>query len=92
MLRKAISLRTAAACICILPTFSFALTKIAGKSRGTAIPNILNGGVMLTKGDDFCFVEGGIFVQNGDEVRALSADKGKNLNFYNDYIYFTMGS
>lgn len=92
MLRKAISLFTAAVmCICILPTVSFANAN-SWEEPGNSDLNIINGGVMLTKGDDFYFVEEGIFIQSGEEVRALSADKGKNLNLYNGYIYYTVGS
>lgn len=92
MLRKAISLITAAVmCICILPTLSFARAN-SWQAPGNSDLNILNGGVMLTKDDDFYFVEDGIFVQSGETVCALSADKGKNLNLYNDYIYYTLGS
>lgn len=92
MLRKAISILTAAVmCICILPITSFARTN-SWEEPGNSDLNILNGGVMLRKGNDFYFVEDGIFVQSGEEVRALSADKGKNLNLYNDYIYYTLGS
>ena len=78
-------------CLSMLPTLSFAQTKSPTEQGNTDL-NILNGGVMLTFGDDFYFVQDGIFVQSGEEVRALSADTGKNLNYYNGYIYYTLGA
>ena len=78
-------------CFSILPTLSFAQTNSPTEQGNTDL-NILNGGVMLTVGDDFYFVQNGIFVQSGEEVRALSADKGKNLNYFEGYIYYTLGA
>lgn len=78
-------------CLCILPTASFARTN-DWIEPGNSDLNILNGGVMLTIGDDFYFVDDGIFVQSGEDVRALSADRGKNLNYYDGYIYYSLGS
>jgi len=90
--RKAISLLTAVVmCICILPTVNFAHANNRIE-LGNSDLNIINGGVMLTVGDDFYFVNDGIFVQSGEAVRALSADSGKNLNFYDGYIYYTLVS
>ena len=90
--RKTISILTAAVmCLYIMPTLAFARAN-SWEEPGNSNLNILNGGVMLTVGDDFYFVDDGIFVQSGEDVRALSADKGKNLNFYNGYIYYTLGS
>ena len=52
--------------------------------------NILNGGIMLSDGDDFYFNHSGIFVEHNQEVRALSGDDGKNLNLVDDYLYYTV--
>ncbi|PKM74027.1 MAG: hypothetical protein CVU91_03015 [Firmicutes bacterium HGW-Firmicutes-16] len=90
MLRRTISLMMAAVlCMCILPASGFAREN--GWETGNSDLNIQNGGVMLTSGEDFYFVQEGIFVQNGEEVRALSADDAKNLNLYKEYIYYTIG-
>ncbi len=90
MLRKTISLLMAAVlCICILPASGFAREN--SWETGNSDLNIQNGGVMLENGEDFYFIHDGIFLQNGEEVRALSADDAKNLNLYNGYIYYTLG-
>lgn len=90
MLKKAISILMAAVmCICILPTSGFAREN--SWQTGNSDLNIQNGGVMLENGEDFYFVQDGIFVQNGEAVKALSADDAKNLNLYNGYIYYTVG-
>ena len=92
MFRKTISYLTALVmCISLLPTVSFAISN-TWESPGNSSINILNGGVMLNDGDDFYFVQNGIFVQSGEDVRALSADKGKNLNLIDGYIYYTVGN
>ncbi|MBP8640522.1 MAG: chitobiase/beta-hexosaminidase C-terminal domain-containing protein, partial [Oscillospiraceae bacterium] len=75
----------------ILPVWSFAQANIPFELGNTDL-NILNGGLMLNRSDDFYFVQDGIFVQRGESVKALSADKGKNLNYYNGYIYYTLGA
>ena len=74
-------------CICILPTSGFAREN--SWEMGNSDLNIQNGGVMLKNGEDFYFVHDGIFLQNGEAVRALSADNARNLNLYNGYIYYT---
>ena len=92
LLRRIISLVTAAViCLSILPALSFAQAN-SQIELGNSDLNILNGGTMLTKGDDFYFVQDGIFVQSGENIRALSADKGRNLNYYDGYIYYTLGA
>lgn len=78
-------------CVSILPTMSFA-EQTACVKPGNSDINILNGGVMLRDGDDFYYAENGIFAQKNEEVRELSQDKGKNLNLYDAYIYYTVGS
>lgn len=78
-------------CLLLLPTEGLAKQDTWTKSGNTDI-NILNGGVMLRDGGDFYFVENGIFVQKNDENLKLSSDRGKNLNLYNGYIYYTVGS
>ena len=91
VLKKALSILTAAVmCICMLPGFAFA--RADDWEQGNSDLNILNGGVMLTSGDDFYFVQDGIFVQSGDELHALSADDAKNLNLCNGLLYYTVGS
>ncbi|NLH00675.1 MAG: SH3 domain-containing protein [Clostridiales bacterium] len=49
---------------------------------------------MLNDGGDFYFVQSGvgIFVQSGEDVRALSADCGRNLNLYENFLYYTVGN
>ena len=76
-------------CVCILPTSSFAREN--SWETGNSDLNIQNGGVMLENGEDLYFVQDGIFVRHGEEVRALSADDARNLNLYNGYIYYTLG-
>ena len=89
MFRKTIGFLTALViCISLLPTVSFAVSNTWRKPGNSDI-NIMNGGVMLNDGDDFYFVQDGIFVQSGEEVRALSSDKGKNLNLSDGYIFYT---
>ncbi|MEG2526161.1 MAG: chitobiase/beta-hexosaminidase C-terminal domain-containing protein [Oscillospiraceae bacterium] len=77
-------------CLSILPSASFAAD--LKPTQGNTDINILNGGTMLKDGESFYFAENGIFVQTGDSVRPISADHGKNLNLYNDYIYYTVGA
>ena len=77
-------------CVSILPTASFA-GQYTSIKPGNSDLNILNGGVMLSDGGNFYFVENGIFVQYGETVRPLSNDNGKNLNLYDGYIYYTVG-
>lgn len=92
MLRKTFALfMSVVMCLCLLPTISFAVSDI-WETPGNSDLNILNGGVMLVDGDNFYFVQNGIFVQSGEDVRALSADRGKNLNLYDGYIYYTLGA
>ncbi|MDR0952231.1 MAG: chitobiase/beta-hexosaminidase C-terminal domain-containing protein [Oscillospiraceae bacterium] len=62
-----------------------------GEDYGNSDLNILNGGVMLSDGEDFYFNQDGIFVQRGDAVEALSADDGVNLNLSGGYLYYTVG-
>ena len=91
MFRKTFGFLTALAiCISLLPTVSFAAVSNTWEQPGNSDINILNGGVMLNDGYDFYFVQDGIFVQSGEEVRALSADKGKNLNLVDGYIYYSL--
>lgn len=54
--------------------------------------NILNGGVMLSDGDELYFNHSGIFIQKGEEVTALSADDGRNLNVWESDLYYTVGA
>ncbi|MFB0921434.1 MAG: chitobiase/beta-hexosaminidase C-terminal domain-containing protein [Oscillospiraceae bacterium] len=90
MLRKAISLLIAAVlCICMMPASGFAREGVW--QTGNSDLNIRNGGIMLENGGNFYFVQDGIFVQSGEEVRALSADDARNLNLYNGYLYYTLG-
>ena len=92
VLRKIISLIMAAVlCLSILPARSFAQTNYRLELGNTDL-NILNGGLMLNRGEDFYFVQDGIFVQSGENLKALSADKGKNLNYFDGYIYYTLGA
>ncbi len=91
MLRKAISILTAAVmCICMLPVSGFASG--SAWKQGNSDLNIRNGGVMLVNGNDFYFAQDGIFVQTGENVRALSADDARNLNLYDGYLYYTVGT
>ncbi|MEA4893907.1 MAG: chitobiase/beta-hexosaminidase C-terminal domain-containing protein, partial [Oscillospiraceae bacterium] len=90
MLRKMIGLFMAAVlCFSILPASSYALEY--GWTTGNSDLNIQNGGVMLQDGEDFYFVQDGLFVRSGEEVRALSPDNARNLNLYDGYIYYTIG-
>ncbi len=91
MFRRMTSLLlTVLLCLFLLPTASFAEQSTWTKPGNSDI-NILNGGVMLVDGGNFYFAENGIFVRNGEKIRQLSADKGKNLNLYDGYIYYTVG-
>jgi uncharacterized protein YgiM (DUF1202 family) len=91
-LRKATSFLTVAAlCVCLLPLLG-GLVQGADWQVGNCDLNIQNGGVMLTEEDDFYFVQGGIFVQSGERVRALSADNGRNLNRHDGALYYTLGA
>jgi uncharacterized protein YgiM (DUF1202 family) len=90
-LRKALStLIAAAVAACLLPSADF--VRADAWEVGNSDLNIQNGGVMLTAGNDFYFVQDGIFVQSGGDVRALTADKGKNLNLCGGYLYYTVGT
>ncbi len=80
-----------ALCVCLLPLLG-GLVQGVNWQLGNSDLNIQNGGLMLTEGDDFYFVQGGIFVQSGEHVRALSADNGRNLNRYGDALYYTVGA
>lgn len=52
--------------------------------------NILNGGIMLTCGEDFYYSDNGIYLQRGDKTILISAEHGKNLNLAGEYIYYTL--
>lgn len=52
--------------------------------------NILNGGVMLTDGDDFYYTDGGIWLLTGESESRLSADEGRNLNLADGWVYYTL--
>lgn len=66
--------------------------RAAGFELGNTDLNILNGGVMLSAGEELYFNNGGIFVQRADDsVAALSADDGRNLNLHNGTLYYTLG-
>ncbi len=54
--------------------------------------NIVNGGVMLTNGDDFYYTDGGIWLLTNESETRLSADEGKNLNLADGQLYYTLGS
>lgn len=73
----------------LLPGFSAA--DAAWQVPGNSDLNILNGGIMLTHGEDFYFNHDGIFVESGEKVKALSADNGKNLNLSDGWLYYTVG-
>ena len=80
-------------CLMLLPAGGgFAAASNAAIAVGNSDLNIRNGGVMLQDGGDFYFVQGGIFVQSGESVTPLSADRAKNLNLWNGYIYYTVGN
>ncbi|MEG2072285.1 MAG: S-layer homology domain-containing protein [Oscillospiraceae bacterium] len=91
ILQKMISsILAVALCLCILPVGGFAAPP-GEEKQGNSDLNIQNGGIMLKDGDNFYFSDKGIFVQNGETVRPISADAGKNLNLYNGYLYYTLG-
>ena len=94
MLRKTTSLILALLfCLMLLPAGGVsAVAAEPAWSAGNSDLNIRNGGVMLTDGDDLYFVQNGIFVQHGEKVTPLSADPARNLNLWNGYIYYTVGS
>jgi hypothetical protein len=52
--------------------------------------NILNGGIMLTCGEDFYYSGNEIYLQRGDKTSLISAEDGKNLNLAGEYIYYTL--
>jgi len=79
-------------CLTLLPVGSFAVASKSAWATGNSDLNIRNGGVMLRTGGDFYFVQDGIFVQSGETVTPLSADRAKNLNLWNGYIYYTVGN
>lgn len=76
--------------VALLPLFG-AAEAAAWQEPGNSDLNILNGGVMLTDGEDFYFNHGGVFLQRGEEVVALSADDGVNLNLRGDSLFYTVG-
>lgn len=60
---------------------------------GNSDLNILNGGVMLVaENGDMYFTHGGIFLQSGESVRALSPEEGRNLNLSGGMLFYTVGS
>lgn len=75
--------------LALLPSISLAS---GGWETGNTDLNILNGGIMLSDGENLYFTDGGIFVQKGQRIIPLTADLGKNLNIYDGYIYYTFGS
>lgn len=75
--------------ISLLPGLAFANSE--WQEPGNSDLNILNGGVMLSDGEDLYFNHDGIFVQKGERVIALSADDGINLNLAGAYLYYTVG-
>ncbi len=90
MLRRSLSLILAAVlCVCMMPVPGFAREN--DWQAGNSDLNIRNGGVMLKNGESLYFVQDGIFVQSGEELKALSADNAKNLNLYDGYLYYTLG-
>ncbi len=92
VIRRTLSMVLAAViCLCMVPAVSFA-APVADFGMGNSDLNIRNGGVMLSDGEDFYFTSGGIFVQKGKSVTALSAHDGKNLNLWEGYIYYTLGN
>lgn len=91
MLKRTFSLLLAALMIFgLLPAGAGALE--ADFTIGNSDLNIQNDGVMLSAGEDFYFVHDGIFLQRGEQVIALSADAGRNLNLYGGYLYYTVGA
>lgn len=77
--------------VALLPMFGGA-EAAAWQEPGNTDLNILNGGVMLTDGEDFYFNHGGVFLQRGEEVLALSPDDGVNLNLSGNHLFYTVGS
>lgn len=89
MRRKICLILSVLFCAALLPAFDAAAE---GFELGNTDLNILNGGIMLSSDGELYFNNNGIFVQHADEtVEALSADNGKNLNLYDDMLYYTLG-
>ncbi len=75
----------------MLPAMGLAASENRQKI-GNSDLNIQNGGLMLSDGDDFYFVDGGIFLQRNEEVIPLCAGDARNLNLYENYIYFSISN
>lgn len=74
----------------LIPATVFAVSSDWGEP-GNLDLNIINGGLMLTDGDDFYYSEGGIYLERGGERMLLSTDNGRNLNLAGGYLYYTLG-
>jgi len=87
MLKRAVMLIGA---VILLAFSSFALA--AGEyGQGNSDLNILNGGTILTEGEDLYFNQGGIFLKRGEDVKALSPEDGRNLNLWDGMLFYTVG-
>ena len=74
----------------LFPAESFAASGDTWEMPGNLDLNIINGGIMLTDGEDFYYSEGGIYKDRGGYVRLLSADHGANLNLCGGFLYYTV--
>ncbi|NLV87343.1 MAG: hypothetical protein GX025_09040, partial [Clostridiales bacterium] len=90
--RKAIRTFIMLALLCLTLTAAGFAVYENRQEAGNSDLNIQNGGLLLSVGEDFYFVDKGIFLQRNDEVIPLCAGEARNLNLYENYIYFSISN
>lgn len=76
----------------LLPLDGGAEQALVWQEPGNSDLNILSGGTMLTDGDAYYYVEGGIRCAVDGAERKLSDEDGRNLNLADGWLYYTTGS
>lgn len=81
---------TAVMAFSLIPASIFALADDTWAEPGNLDLNIINGGIMLTDGDEFYYSENGIYLERNGYSTQISPDAGTNLNLSGGFIYYTL--